>query len=54
LRLDKAAKNNVVIAVVTNTDYIYTGDAIRKKKYNYTLEWVGGATGTASTTAKYF
>jgi hypothetical protein len=27
---------------------------IRKKKYNYTLDLVSGATGTASTTAKYF
>jgi hypothetical protein len=54
LRLDKAPKNSVVIAVISNTDYLYTSDAIRKKKYSYTLDLVSGATGTASTTSKYF
>jgi len=54
LRLDKSPKSGVVIAVVSNTDYLYTGDAIRKKKYAYTLELVSGVSGTASTTGKYF
>jgi hypothetical protein len=54
LRMDKAPKNSTVIAVVTSTDYIYTGDAIRSKKYSYTLELGTGATATASTTGKYF
>jgi hypothetical protein len=54
LRVDKPAKNSVVIAVISNTDYVYTGDAIRKKKYGYTLDLVSGVSGTASTTGKYF
>jgi hypothetical protein len=54
LRLDKAPKASTVIAVVTSTDYIYSGDELRSKKYSYTLELGAGATATASTTGKYF
>jgi hypothetical protein len=54
LRLDKAPKDGVVIAVVSNTDYVYTGDATRRAKYDYSVEMVKGATSTASRTTKWF
>jgi hypothetical protein len=54
LRLDKTAKSNVVIAVISSTDYLYVDDSTRKKKYSYTFDLVSGVSGTASTTAKYF
>ena len=54
LRLEKAPKSGVVIAVISSTDYIYTGDAIRFEKYNYTVDMVKGATSTADRTVRYF
>jgi hypothetical protein len=54
LRLDKTPKNGVVIAVISNTDYIYTGDSIRFEKYNYSVDMVEGATSTASRTTQWF
>ena len=44
----------VVIAVICNTDYAYTGDAIRRAKYDYRLTLGSGVTGTASTTTKWW
>ena len=54
LRLDKAPKGGVVIAVVSNTDYVYAGDATRRAKYDYSIEMVQGVTSTASRTTKWF
>lgn len=54
LRLDKRPKNDVVIAVVSNTDYIYKGEATRHVKYRYSLEMVEGVTSTANRTTKWF
>jgi hypothetical protein len=54
LRLDKPPKDGVVIAVVSNTDYIYEGDATRQAKYDYSIEMVQGATSTADRETKWF
>jgi hypothetical protein len=54
LRLDLPAANNVVIAVITNTDYIYNGESTRTAHYDYRLQLVTGVTGTASVTTKWF
>jgi hypothetical protein len=54
LRLDKPPKDGVVIAVVSNTDYIYEGDATRRAKYDYSVEMVEGVTSTADRTTKWF
>jgi len=47
LKMTKPAQNNVVIAVVCNTDYVYEGDRTRKKKYDYRLRLGGGISRTA-------
>ena len=39
---DKAPANNVVIAVICNTDYVYKGDDTRKAHYDYWLKQYGG------------
>lgn len=54
LRLDLPPANNVVIAVITNTDYIYNGESTRTAHYDYRLQLVTGVTGTASVTTKWF
>ncbi len=54
LRLDQAPKDGVVIAVVSNTDYIYTGDAIRFEKYDYSVDMVEGVSSTADRSVRYF
>lgn len=54
IRLDAAPANNVVIAVITSTDYIYNGDATRKKKYDYRLQLVSGVSGAASVNTKWY
>ncbi len=54
LRLDKAPSNNVVIAVICNTDYIYKGEETRKAHYDYRLKLVSGATGTADINTKWY
>lgn len=54
LRLDKAPKNDVVIAVVSNTDYIYEGDETRHVKYCYTVDMVEGVTATADRETQWF
>ena len=53
-RTTRPPKDGVVIAVVSNTDYIYAGDATRRAKYDYSIEMVEGATSTASRTSKWF
>jgi hypothetical protein len=47
-------KNNVIIAVVCNTDYIYTTDSIRSVKYNYTLTLGTGVTGKANIATQWY
>jgi hypothetical protein len=47
-------KNNVVVAVICNTDYIYKDDSTRKAKYNYTLILGDGVTGKADIYTKWF
>jgi len=54
LRLDQAAANGVVIAVITNTDYIYNGEATRKAHFDYRLRLVTGVTGTADVNTKWY
>jgi hypothetical protein len=54
LRLDKAPRNGVVIAVVSNTDYVLTGDAMRFEKYGYTVDMVEGVSSTADRTTRWF
>ena len=46
--------NNVVIAVVCNTDYTYQGDYSRTNKFNYTLTLGTGVTGTANIYTQWF
>lgn len=46
--------NNVVIAVVCNTDYVYQGDYSRTNKFSYTLDLGTGVTGTANIYTKWF
>jgi hypothetical protein len=54
LRLDQAPANGVVIAVITNTDYIYNGETTRTAHYDYRLQLVTGVTGTASINTKWY
>ncbi|SHN41072.1 T9SS type A sorting domain-containing protein [Chitinophaga sp. CF418] len=54
LKLAAAPANNVVIAIITNTDYIYSGEATRKAKYDYRLQLVTGVTGAASVNTKWY
>lgn len=54
LRLDKPPANNVVIAVITNTDYIYHGEATRKAHYDYRLQLGEGVTGTADIYTRWY
>lgn len=54
LNLTEAPANNVVIVVITNTDYIYKGETTRTTKYKYTLDLVEGATGAADINTKWY
>jgi len=54
LNLRKPAKNNVVIAVVCNTDYTFKGDETRKAKYDYRLVLGKGITSTADIHTKWW
>jgi uncharacterized repeat protein (TIGR02543 family) len=54
LRLDEAPASGVVIAVITNTDYAYKGEATRTAKYDYKLGLVTGVTGPASINTKWY
>jgi hypothetical protein len=46
--------NNVVVAVICNTDYIYNGEETRTAKYNYTVTMEEGITGQADIYTKWF
>jgi len=54
LRLDKPPANDVVIAVICNTDYIYKGDATRKKHYDYRLQLGEGISGTEDIYSRWY
>ena len=54
LKLNSVPANNVVIAVICNTDYIYEGDTTRKKHFDYRLQKVKGITTVAQYTAKWY
>jgi hypothetical protein len=54
LRLDTPPANGIVIAVITNTDYIYNGETTRKAHYDYRLQLVTGVTGTASVNTRWY
>ncbi len=47
-------RNNVIVAVICNTDYIYNGETTRTAKYNYTLTMGSGITGKAIITTKWY
>jgi hypothetical protein len=54
--LEAAARpaNNVVIAVVSNTDYQYKGEETRKAKFDYRIKLVRGAYHAASPSLKWY
>ena len=52
--LKEAPANGVVIAVVCNTDYIYTGEAQRKKHYDYRLRMLDNVYCPASSQCKWY
>ena len=54
LTLASPAANNVVIAVITNTNYLYQGETTRKTKYDYRLQLVSGISGAASVNTKWY
>jgi hypothetical protein len=54
LDLQKPVKNNVVIAVVCNTDYVFKGHATRKAKYNYRLKLGKGIKAPADIHTKWW
>ncbi len=54
LDLAKAPKNGVVVAVVSNVDYLYNGEETRTRKHDYRLQIVEGVTGTAPLYDKHY
>jgi len=54
LRLDLAPANNVIFAVICNTDYVYEGDTTRKSHFDYRLQLVKGVKSVASITSKWY
>ena len=46
--------NNVIVAVICNTDYIYYGESTRTAKYNYTLTMGAGVTGKANINTRWY
>jgi uncharacterized repeat protein (TIGR02543 family) len=54
LTLTDPPASNVVIAVITSTDYVYKGEATRTAKYKYTLDLVTGVTGPADVNTKWY
>lgn len=54
LTLASPAASNVVIAVITNTDYIYNGETTRKAKFDYRLRLVTGITGAANVNTQWY
>ncbi|PWV56329.1 T9SS type A sorting domain-containing protein [Chitinophaga sp. S165] len=54
LNLTSPPANNVVIAIITNTNYIYEGETTRKTKFDYRLQLVTGVTGAANVNTKWY
>lgn len=54
LDLDSAPANGVVIAVITNNDYLYQGEQTRTAKFDYRLELVDGITAAADVHTKWY
>jgi hypothetical protein len=54
VNLTEPPADGVVLAVVTNTDHIYEGDATRWAKYDYRLQLGEGVTGQASINTKWY
>lgn len=54
LRLDKPVRNNVVVAVICNTDYLYQGESSRLTKFDYRLTLGSGVVGAADVNKKWF
>ncbi|MBN1416996.1 MAG: T9SS type A sorting domain-containing protein [Bacteroidales bacterium] len=54
LKLDKVPANGVVFAVITNTDYIYKGEATRTAHYDYRIQLVEGVERTASVNLRWY
>ena len=54
LTLTKPVKNNVVIAVICNTDYLYQGESTRTAHFDYRLVLGSGITGTANVNTQWF
>ena len=54
LKLDLEPANNVVFAVICNTDYIYTGEETRKAHFDYRLQLVEGVIGTADIHKRFY
>jgi len=54
LRLDLEPANNVVFAVICNTDYIYNGEVTRKAHFDYRLQLVEGVIGTADINKRFY
>jgi len=54
LRLDVPPRDGVVVAVVSNTDYLYEGDETRARKHDYRLRLLEGVGATADLFGKYF
>lgn len=51
---NSAPANNVIFAVVANTDYKYTGESQRKHHYDYRIKLGDGALAVASKDIKWF
>ena len=49
-----APANGVIFCVPCNTDYIYTGDALRKKHFDYRIKLGEGALAIAASDVKWF
>lgn len=54
LKLVERPANNVVFAVICNTDYIYKGEATRKAHFDYRLQLVTGVTSAADINTKWY
>ncbi|MBN1387841.1 MAG: T9SS type A sorting domain-containing protein [Bacteroidales bacterium] len=54
LDLDLEPANNVVFAVISNTDYIYHGEETRKAHFDYRLQLVEGVLGTADIYKRFY
>lgn len=54
IELTDVPANNVIIAVVCNTDYIYKGEATRKAHYDYRLKMMDNAYQPAGSNYKWY